>query len=204
MTWFYSSQEDVAKGKPNKILAQGKEFIINGGIKPPTINSLFLLEHSKVNKGEEVLDIGTGSGFHAVFAAEKAKRVVATDIYPPAVENAKLNAQKHGVADKIDFRIGDLFAPIKKGEKFDVIYFNVAYPFSDADQDRWRLHERLFAEIRDYMKPKGRIYYQVGFVRNISFIYDMLNRNHFQIMEMHMINAAQYHREPIFMMIQSR
>ena len=120
LVWYYNTKKDRSKNQPNTALVANKKFLVHPDVRPPTINGAYLLEYSKVNKGEEVLDIGTGTGIHAVFAAEKAKRVVATDIYAPAVENAKANAQLHGVEEKIDFRVGDLFGPIKDGEKFDV------------------------------------------------------------------------------------
>lgn len=203
LIWYYTA-EDVKRGHPSRVLAHSKEFLIGPAVKAPTVNSIFLLEHAEVHAGEEVLDMGTGSGIHAVFAAEKAGRVVATDIYPPAVENARFNADYHGVADKIDFRVGDLFGPLKADEKFDVVYFNIAYPFGEATLDRWHLHERFFAQVKKHLKPHGRIYYQVGFVRNIPYIHDMLERNRLAIMRMEMVNAVRYGTEPIMMMIQAK
>jgi 16S rRNA G1207 methylase RsmC len=163
-----------------------------------------MLQYLHINKGEEVLDLGTGSGVHAVFAAENAKRIVATDIYPPAVENAETNAKLHGVEDKIDFRVGDLFEPIKDGEKFDVIFININFPFSVGDDRRNDLHERFFSEVHKYMKPGARIYYQTSFVKNIPYIYDLLTRNNLRIMEMHMVHMVNLNHEPLFLMVKSR
>ncbi len=53
------------------------------------------------------------------------------------------------------------------------------------------------------MKSNARIYFQVSFVKNIPYIYDLLTRNDFRIMEMHMVHMAPYRHEPLFMMIQS-
>jgi tRNA1(Val) A37 N6-methylase TrmN6 len=201
LVWYYTARS-AAIQQPAKVEVQDKTFFIDPGVKAPTVNSVFLLEHSEVKEGEEVLDVGTGSGLHAVFAANKAKRVVATDISARAISNAKRNARLQGVADKIDFRVGDLFAPLKEGEKFDVIFLNIAYPFDKDTVDRWKLHERFFAEVRKYMKPYARIYYQIGFIKNIPYVYDMLNRNQLYIMRMSMVNALKYGTEPITMMIQ--
>jgi tRNA1(Val) A37 N6-methylase TrmN6 len=204
LIWYYTTKEDFIVNHPSKALVGTKKFLVPPDVRPPTINSIYLLEYSHIDENDEVLDVGTGSGVHAIFSADKAKRVVATDIFAPAIENAKANAQLNGVQQKIDFRVGDLFGPIKDDEKFDVFFFNINFPFDHGDKKRNQLHERFFSEIRKYMKPNARIYYQANFVKNIPYINDMLNRNHFRIMEMHMAYIPQQLHEPIFMMIQSR
>ena len=75
------------------------------------------------DRDAEVLDMGTGSGVCAVFAALYARRVVAVDINPAAVRCAVINSLLNGLHDKIDVRHGDLFAPVH-GERFDLVLFN--------------------------------------------------------------------------------
>src|SRR5258708_34815262 len=60
-----------------------------------------LLDANLVGREDEVLDMGTGSGVGAVFAAKYARRVVAGDINPAAVRCAGINALIHGVAADI-------------------------------------------------------------------------------------------------------
>lgn len=203
LVWYYDTKEDLRENIPNRALVRDKVFLLRPNVRPPTINGVYLLELSKVNDGEEVLDIGTGSGIHAIFAAEIAKHVVATDIYAPAIENAITNARLHSVENKIDFRVGDLFEPIRDDEKFDVFFVNINFPFSINDDDRNILHERLFSQVRKYMKPNARIYFQTSFAKNLPYIYTMLTRHNFRIMELRMENMVKYSHEPIFMMIQS-
>lgn len=54
-----------------------------------------------------VADVGTGSGCVAVALAVERRsiRVIATDISERALEVARRNAARHGVADRIDFRL---------------------------------------------------------------------------------------------------
>lgn len=76
--------------------------------------------------GPSVLDLGTGSGVAAVFAAPWASQVVAVDINPAALRCTRINALLHGVEDKVEALHGDLFEPVA-GRRFDLILFNPPY-----------------------------------------------------------------------------
>ena len=64
-------------------------------------------------------------------AAQKASKVVATDLNQDAVDDTAYNAKFHDLTHKIETRQGDLFGPVKDDEKFDVIIFNIDYPFNE-------------------------------------------------------------------------
>src|SRR5580704_5686959 len=70
------------------------------------------LDARLVSAETEVLDMGTGSGVCAVFAARHARRVVAVDINPAAVRCTGINALLNRLEHRIDVRLGDLFAPV--------------------------------------------------------------------------------------------
>jgi release factor glutamine methyltransferase len=108
----------------------------------------------------EVLDMGTGSGVCAVFAANHARRVVAVDINTAAVQCAGINALLNHVEHKVDARYGDLFAPVS-GERFDLVLFNPPFlrgtPRDDRDR-AWRsidVAERFAAGLGAHLKPGG-------------------------------------------------
>jgi release factor glutamine methyltransferase len=63
-----------------------------------------------------VVDIGTGSGAIAItLACERPDaEVVATDLSRAALAVARANARRHGVASRIRFLHGDLFAPLRR------------------------------------------------------------------------------------------
>lgn len=185
-----------------KVKAHDKYFWVYDGVISPTAHSMQLLENSEILPGETVLDIGTGSGIQAIFAADKASRIVATDLDAKAVENAKYNVARHGVDHIVEVRQGDLFAPIKDNEKFDVILFNVAYPYNNQTQYLWKVHERFFKEVAKYLKPNGRIYYQTGYIANIPRTQAMVQENKLRIMHMTMAAALKYNREPMVLLIQ--
>ncbi|MGH8140835.1 MAG: HemK2/MTQ2 family protein methyltransferase [Steroidobacteraceae bacterium] len=118
------------------------------------------LDSERVGRDSEVLDMGTGSGVCAVFAARHARRVVAVDINAEAVRCARINALLNHQEDRIDVRHGDLFAPVA-AERFDLILFNPPFlrgtPRDDRDR-AWRssdVAERFASGLAAHLKPGG-------------------------------------------------
>jgi len=108
-----------------------------------------------------VLDLGTGSGLGAVFAARRGFRVVGVDINPEAVRCARINVLLNHVEDRVEIRPGDLFAPVA-GERFDFVLFNPPFyrgiPRNNLDY-AWRgvdTFERFAAGLPAALKPGGR------------------------------------------------
>ena len=64
----------------------------------------------KLSKGKRVLDCFTHTGSFALNAAlGGAEHVTAVDISPSAIEMAKANAERNGLADRMDFVVADVF-----------------------------------------------------------------------------------------------
>lgn len=99
----------------------------------------------------KLADIGTGSGAIAVTMKLEwpTASVVATDISQAAIETAQKNANQ--LQADIDFRLGDLTAPIAQ-EKWDVVLSNPPYiAFHEAESMsdivlQHEPHSALFAE----------------------------------------------------------
>ncbi len=114
---------------------------IDENVYEPREDSFLLAKNLQVKKKEKVLEIGTGSGLIAILAASKGAKVVATDLNEFAILCAQKNSLKNAFrfatsissrtlgnnANGIDFRVGNLFEPIKPREKFDLIIFNPPY-----------------------------------------------------------------------------
>src|SRR5262249_41115055 len=87
------------------------------------------LSRAKELPAPRILDIGTGSGNRAVTLAQQHKRteVTAVDANADALAVAERNAAKHGVAERVRFLKGNLFASLPTGEQFDFIVSNPPY-----------------------------------------------------------------------------
>ncbi len=80
----------------------------------------------------DVLDVGTGTGFVALFAAELGHRVVGVDLAEAMLERARAKAA--GLANPPEFRLGDAVAPPFPPESFDaVISRHVLWTLRDPD-----------------------------------------------------------------------
>jgi release factor glutamine methyltransferase len=106
------------------------------------------------------LDLGTGSGVGAVFAARRGYRVTAIDLNPEAVRCVRTNALLHHLEDRIEAHEGDLFGPVP-GETFDLILFNPPF-FRGEPKSRidlaWRgtdVLERFAAGLPAALVPGG-------------------------------------------------
>jgi HemK-related putative methylase len=144
---------------------RGLQFLVTPTVfnpKLPRTGAFFadFIESHRLSAEAEVLDMGTGSGVCAVFAARHARRVVAIDINAAAVRCARLNATLNHLEHRVEVRHGDLFGPVA-GERFDLILFNPPFlrgtPRDDRDR-AWRsndIAERFAAGVRDHLKPGG-------------------------------------------------
>ncbi|MCS7160790.1 MAG: peptide chain release factor N(5)-glutamine methyltransferase, partial [Gemmatales bacterium] len=85
----------------------------------------------------QILDLGTGSGNIAITLAKylSSARVTAVDLSAEALAVARRNAERHGVADRITYLHGDLFAPLPAHTQFDAILSNPPY-IADEELDR--------------------------------------------------------------------
>jgi release factor glutamine methyltransferase len=82
------------------------------------------MRHEGISPGVDVVDICTGSGALAVYAAQLGARVTAIDIGRRAAITARLNARRAGRAVRVVR--GDLFSAVP-GETFDMVVSNPPY-----------------------------------------------------------------------------
>ena len=99
-----------------------------------------------------VLDLGTGTGCLAVtLLAERPEASgVATDLSEAALAVARRNAEAHGVAERLELRHGDWWAPVEG--RFDLIVSNPPYV---AAAEMAGLAPEVRAEPRLALTPGG-------------------------------------------------
>ena len=168
--WIVSDLDDqlrVGPARPDHVMGVG-------GATRSLLAQLPLGPHVTL-LGGSVLDLGTGCGVVALMLAHAlayldVQRVVATDISERALSFARANAQLNGLHGAIEFRQGDLFAPVA-GERFDLIASNppfvitprssgddaTRYEYRDAGLVGDALAERVVREAPNHLTPGGEL-----------------------------------------------
>ena len=101
-----------------------------------------------------IVDVGTGSGAIAVTMSQRVAgaRTVATDSSPGALAVARRNAERAGVASKVEFLVGSLLEPVVAaglGGRVSLLVSNPPYVASDDI-------ESLPREVRDF-EPRAAL-----------------------------------------------
>ncbi|HEU4883169.1 MAG TPA: methyltransferase [Longimicrobium sp.] len=120
--------------------------------------------------GIDFLEIGPGTGAIAVQAAlAGARGVLAIDINPAAVANTQANIDRHGLGDRMEVREGDVFSPLRAGETFDLIFWNVPFGYVEPGScdptplqrscldPGYEATRRYIHQGRGHLKPGGRL-----------------------------------------------
>ncbi|AJY76305.1 50S ribosomal protein L11 methyltransferase [Paenibacillus beijingensis] len=107
-TWeVYTPQEGEA------IIELDPGMAFGTGTHPTTALCLRTLE-SVVREGDEVIDVGTGSGILAIGACRLgASGVLAVDLDPVAVSSATENVRLNGLQDRVEVRLSDLLGVLR-------------------------------------------------------------------------------------------
>jgi len=145
-------------------------LLIDEGVYEPAEDTFLLARNLHVKPEDAALDIGTGSGLIAILLAKKAKEVVATDINPSSVRCTLLNAKLNQIDEHLEVICGNLFAPFRKGEKFDLVTFNPPYlPSEEGEGDSWIergwsggpsgrvVTDRFMDELDEHLRVGGRV-----------------------------------------------
>jgi release factor glutamine methyltransferase len=124
------------------------ELIVDRRVLIPRPETELLVELAQELDPRDVLDVGTGSGAIALAVADELpqSRIVATDVSFDAVRVAQSNAERLGLADRVDvvLRGVDSLGGAEPGRRpFDLLLANLPY-VTEAEWDG------LAPEIREY------------------------------------------------------
>jgi ribosomal protein L3 glutamine methyltransferase len=130
----------------------------------------------------DVLELCTGSGCLAILAAETfpAAQIDAVDISPDALAVAKINVADYGLEDRIALHLGDLYAPLPQGKRYEVILTNPPYVNEGSMQvlpaeyrheprlalaggdDGMDVVRRIIAGAREHLTENGVLVVEIG------------------------------------------
>lgn len=154
---FRELVERRGRGEPVAYLRGFKEFYglryqVDPRVLIPRPETEVLVDAAReriAGRSLRVVDVGTGSGAIAVAIAahEHGVRVIATDCSRDAIVVAEANALANGVADRVEFRHGDLLVPIT--ERVDIVCANLPYLRDDTVKEWVGERSSLAFEPRD-------------------------------------------------------
>jgi release factor glutamine methyltransferase len=135
----------------------------------PSDDSYLLAENLLVEKGDEVLEIGTGTGIIAINASILAKSVIVTDINYDALKLAEKNIKTNKIKN-IKLCYGNLFEPLTN-KKFDLILFNPPYLPTNREEvleddlnyafdggiDGMKIIKPFLNQLKSHLKDKGKV-----------------------------------------------
>jgi release factor glutamine methyltransferase len=146
------------------------------------------IEPSGLGAHSIVLDLGTGSGICAIFAALRGAQVTASDINPIAVRCARANVIVNNLEDRVRVLEGDLFKPVEN-ERFDWIIFNP--PYYEGKPTDWAEYawlgedvlRRFVGGLSAHLTPQGKALLSVSTELDLSVIKRKLQESGFGIRE---------------------
>jgi release factor glutamine methyltransferase len=117
------------------------ELMVDRRVLIPRPETEMLVELALELESSSVLDVGTGSGAIALAIADELPgcEITATDTSPAALEVARANAERLGLAGGVRF----LETSLPEGERFDLVIANLPY----IAEDDWAT---LAPELRDW------------------------------------------------------
>ena len=126
----------------------GLDFLVTPAVLIPRPETELLIEavlpRAKQLVNPRIADVGTGSGCIAITLAKELAEaeISATDISSSSLSLARENAQRLGVADRIQFHERDLLAGLPAAS-FDLIVSNPPY-VGESEEDEVQLEVRKF------------------------------------------------------------
>ena len=166
---------------------KGLHYQTHPKVYEPAEDTFLFAENLQVERKDNVLEIGSGTGIITLIASKQCRTVTATDINPHALDCTAKNI----IINKsynVKLKKGDLFEPVE-GEKFDLILFNTPYlPTSedemthdeleaawDGGEDGRKTIDRFLDDLTDHLNPEGRVQLVQSSLSDIEKTLEKLN-----------------------------
>lgn len=168
-----------------KVVLDDMVIYVWRGIYPPSDDTFLILDNLKLNGGEFVLDVGTGTGILAIRCALKGCYVVGIDVKRAAVKNAQYNAKVNSVEKLTSFLCSDAISALRDMCEFDVIVMNPPYlpstGVTSMDDPSWNggpngtsLVFKVIKEVHRILGKRGKMYFVISSLSNYSDVISLL------------------------------
>ncbi len=104
-----------------------------------------MLDLAEITDNDYVIDLGTGDGRIVIGAVKRGATGLGVDLDPVRIEEARVNADKAGVSDRVKFEVADLF-------KTDISAATVVTLFLNSE-----VNMRLRPTLLEKLKPGTRV-----------------------------------------------
>lgn len=181
----------------------GLDFIVDETVLIPRDDTEILVRKvldcaGAIKSPVEVLNIGTGSGCIEVALAKNCHdmNITGVDISEKALATAVKNLRLHGVEDRVQLLVSDIFSGISPARTFDVICSNPPYISKDelkrlsADivhyephsalyggEDGLDFYRRILSQAQHYLKSDGVLFLEMGSEQSAA-IAQLLKEHH--------------------------
>lgn len=181
--WHERAYAELRRTGPVTVSYLGPGLVVPPDVFPPQpMSDLFgraVLD--EVRAEDRVLDMGCGSGSHALLAASRSTEVLAVDINPSAVECTRRNAVANGVASRVSVHQSDVFDDV--GGRFDLILFDPPFrwfPPRDAleasiTDENYSALTRFMSQVPARLREGGRVLIGFGTSGDLGYLLSLVD-----------------------------
>lgn len=130
------------------------------------MDAVLLSGFARIREGENVLDLGTGTGILPLLlsAKTKAHSITGLEIQPESADMARRSVEMNGLSDKISIVTGDAgrASEIFGKGSFDAVVSNPPYMIADhgirnPEEAKWIARHETTADLEDFLRETASV-----------------------------------------------